>query len=160
MIREKMKLDAIDRKIVAILQEEGRIRTIDLAERIGLSPTPCARRIVRLEEEGVITGYTATVNQDKMGLPISIFVSVELENQGAEALQRFEKEVVSFEEVMECFIMTGSQDFLMRVVAADLASYEKFLQEKLTRVPGIRMIRSRFALRRIVKRSRLPNPHH
>lgn len=155
-----MKLDAIDRKIVAILQEEGRIRTIDLAERIGLSPTPCARRIVRLEEEGVITGYTATVNQDKMGLPISIFVSVELENQGAEALQRFEKEVVSFEEVMECFIMTGSQDFLMRVVAADLASYEKFLQEKLTRVPGIRMIRSRFALRRIVKRSRLPNPHH
>lgn len=155
-----MKIDAIDRKIIAILQGEGRIRTIDLAERIGLSPTPCARRIVRLEEEGVITGYTATVNQDKMGLPISIFVSVELENQGAEALQRFEKEVVSFEEVMECFIMTGSQDFLMRVVAADLASYEKFLQEKLTRVPGIRMIRSRFALRRIVKRSRLPNPHH
>lgn len=78
-----MKIDAIDRKIIAILQEEGRIRTIDLAERIGLSPTPCARRIVRLEEEGVITGYTATVNQDKMGLPISIFVSVELENQGA-----------------------------------------------------------------------------
>ncbi|MCZ4272096.1 Lrp/AsnC family transcriptional regulator [Maritalea porphyrae] len=153
-----MKLDALDRKIVAILQQEGRIRTIDLAERIGLSPTPCARRIVRLEEEGVITGYTATVDQDKMGLPISIFVSVELENQGAEALQRFEKEVVSFEEVMECFIMTGSQDFLMRVVAADLASYEKFLQEKLTRVPGIRMIRSRFALRRIVKRNRLPDP--
>ncbi|GLQ17031.1 Lrp/AsnC family transcriptional regulator [Maritalea porphyrae] len=153
-----MKLDALDRKIVAILQQEGRIRTIDLAERVGLSPTPCARRIVRLEEEGVITGYTATVNQDKMGLPISIFVSVELENQGAEALQRFEQDVVSFEEVMECFIMTGSQDFLMRVVAADLASYERFLQEKLTRVPGIRMIRSRFALRRIVKRNRLPNP--
>lgn len=153
-----MKLDTLDRKIVAILQQEGRIRTIDLAERVGLSPTPCARRIVRLEEEGVITGYTATVNQDKMGLPISIFVSVELENQGAEALQRFEQEVVSFEEVMECFIMTGSQDFLMRVVAADLASYEQFLQEKLTRVPGIRMIRSRFALRRIVKRNRLPNP--
>ncbi|MFT6657256.1 Lrp/AsnC family transcriptional regulator [Maritalea sp.] len=153
-----MKLDALDKKIVAILQQEGRIRTIDLAERIGLSPTPCARRIVRLEEEGVITGYTATINQDKMGLPISIFVSVELENQGAEALQRFEKDVVSFEEVMECFIMTGSQDFLMRVVAADLASYERFLQEKLTRVPGIRMIRSRFALRRIVKRNRLPNP--
>ncbi len=153
-----MKLDALDRKIVAILQQEGRIRTIDLAERVGLSPTPCARRIVRLEEEGVITGYTATVNQDKMGLPISIFVSVELENQGAEALQRFEQEVISFEEVMECFIMTGSQDFLMRVVAADLALYEQFLQEKLTRVPGIRMIRSRFALRRIVKRNRLPNP--
>lgn len=152
-----MKLDALDRKIVAILQQEGRIRTIDLAERVGLSPTPCARRIVRLEEEGVITGYTATVDQDKLGLPISIFVSVELENQGAEALQRFEKEVVSFEEVMECFIMTGSQDFLMRVVAADLASYEQFLQEKLTRVPGIRMIRSRFALRRIVKRNRLPD---
>lgn len=153
-----MKLDALDRKIVAILQQEGRIRTIDLAERVGLSPTPCARRIVRLEEEGIITGYTATVDQDRLGLPISIFVSVELENQGAEALQRFEKEVVSFEEVMECFIMTGSQDFLMRVVSADLASYERFLQEKLTRVPGIRMIRSRFALRRIVKRNRLPDP--
>ena len=153
-----MKIDTIDRKIVSILQQEGRIRTVDLAERIGLSPTPCARRIVKLEEEGVITGYTATVNQDKMGLPISIFVSVELENQGAEALERFESEVVGFEEVMECFIMTGSQDFLMRVVAADLASYEVFLQEKLTRIPGIRMIRSRFALRRLVKRSRLPMP--
>jgi len=152
-----MKLDAIDRKIVSILQQEGRIRTIELADRIGLSPTPCARRIVRLEEEGVITGYTATVNQDKIGLPISIFVSVELENQGAEALELFEKQVVSFEEIMECFIMTGSQDFLMRVVAADLASYERFLQEKLTRVPGIRMIRSRFALRRLVNRNRLPN---
>ena len=151
-----MKIDAVDKKIISILQKEGRIRTIDLAEQIGLSPTPCARRIVRLEEEGVITGYTATVNQDKLGLPISIFVSVELENQGAEALERFEREVVSFEEVMECFIMTGSQDFLMRVVAADLASYELFLQEKLTRIPGIRMIRSRFALRRLVKRNRLP----
>jgi len=151
-----VKIDAVDKKIISILQKEGRIRTIDLAEQIGLSPTPCARRIVRLEEEGVITGYTATVNQDKLGLPISIFVSVELENQGAEALERFEREVVGFEEVMECFIMTGSQDFLMRVVAADLASYELFLQEKLTRIPGIRMIRSRFALRRLVKRNRLP----
>jgi len=154
-----MKLDELDRKIISILQQEGRIRTIELADRIGLSPTPCARRIVRLEEEGVITGYTATVNQDKMGLPISIFVSVELENQGAEALELFEKQVTSFEEIMECFIMTGSQDFLMRVVAADLASYEQFLQEKLTRVPGIRMIRSRFALRRLVNRSRLPTPN-
>ncbi|MGJ8527343.1 Lrp/AsnC family transcriptional regulator [Maritalea sp.] len=150
-------LDAIDRKIISILQQEGRIRTIDLAEKVGLSPTPCARRIVKLEEDGVITGYTATVNQDRLGLPISIFVSVELENQGAEALARFESEVITFEEIMECFIMTGSQDFLMRVVAADLASYEQFLQDKLTRVPGIRMIRSRFALRRIVKRNRLPD---
>lgn len=149
-------LDALDRKIISILQQEGRIRTIDLAQKVGLSPTPCARRVVKLEEDGVITGYTATVNQDRLGLPISIFVSVELENQGADALARFESEVVSFEEVMECFIMTGSQDFLMRVVAADLASYEQFLQDKLTRVPGIRMIRSRFALRRIVKRNRLP----
>ncbi len=150
-------LDALDRKIISILQQEGRIRTIDLAQKVGLSPTPCARRVVKLEESGVITGYTATVNQDKLGLPISIFVSVELENQGADALARFESEVVTFEEVMECFIMTGSQDFLMRVVAADLASYEQFLQDKLTRVPGIRMIRSRFALRRIVNRNRLPD---
>ncbi|WP_424983189.1 Lrp/AsnC family transcriptional regulator [Maritalea sp. S77] len=155
-----MKIDAIDRKIVAILQEEGRMRTNELAEKVGLSPTPCARRVVALEDRGVITGYTASVNQEMLGLPISIFVSVELDNQGAEALQLFEKEVQSFEEIMECFIMTGSQDFLMRVVAADLGSYERFLQEKLTRVPGIRSIRSRFALRRIIKRDRLPNLSH
>ncbi|WP_417429731.1 Lrp/AsnC family transcriptional regulator [Kiloniella sp.] len=153
-----MELDAIDIKILRILQTEGRIRSIELAERVGLSPTPCARRVKMLEDEGVITGYAARVDQTKLGYMINIFVSVELEKQASENLKKFEEEIDKFEEVVECYLMTGSQDFLLKVVATDLMAFEKFLQEKLTRIPTIRAVRSRFALRSIVERNALPSP--
>lgn len=152
-----MLLDSIDRKILSLLQREGRIRHTELAERVGLSPTPCARRVARLEEQGIITGYAARVNQEALGLPINAFVSVELENQSADTLACFEREVNTFDEVMECYLMTGSQDYLMHVVAADLHAYERFVQNKLSTVPHIRSIRTRFALRRMVARKTLPN---
>lgn len=153
-----MELDTIDIKILRILQTEGRIRSIELAERVGLSPTPCARRVKMLEDEGVITGYAARVDQTKLGYMINIFVSVELEKQASENLKKFEEEIDKFEEVVECYLMTGSQDFLIKVVATDLMAFEKFLQEKLTRIPTIRAVRSRFALRSIVERNALPSP--
>lgn len=151
-----MDLDKIDLKILNVIQSEGRIRTVELAERVGLSPTPCARRLKQLEEGSVITGYRAMVDQAKLGFPITVFVSVELERKSAEDLQTFERTVRQFEEVVQGFIMTGSQDFMLRVVAEDLLSFEQFLQEKLARVPGIRTTRSRFALRSIIPDGRLP----
>ncbi len=151
-----MIIDAIDRKIITALQKDGRIRITELAEQVGLSPTPCARRVALLEDAKIITGYVAQVDQAALGLPISVFVSIELETQMAAPLRNFEEHIERFEEVMECYLMTGSQDFLMRIVAADLASYERFLQEKLTKVAGIRSIRSHFALRPLVRRTSLP----
>lgn len=127
-----------------------------LAEQTDLSTTTCARRVAALEEEGVIEGYSARVNQTKLGYPINVFISIELDTQEADVLATFEKHVAQLEEVMECYLMTGSQDFLLRVVAADLASYERFIQTNLTSAPGVRSVRSRFALRKSVDRHRFP----
>ena len=149
-------LDRIDIDILKVLQRNGRARIAAIAEAVGLSPTPCARRITQLEEAGVITGYTASIDAQSVGLPVTIFVSIELERQGADVLGGFEAAIADFEEVMDCFLLTGSQDYLLRVVAADLRSYETFLQEKLTQVAGIRSIRSRFALRQVIHRPSLP----
>lgn len=149
-------MDAIDRKIVAILQAEGRIKMAELSERVGLSPTPCARRVAMLEDAGVITGYSARVDQAKLGLPVTIFVAVELEHQSTDALQAFERAVSKFEEVMECYLMTGSRDILLRVVAQDLTDFDRFLEARLMRVPGIRNTRSSFTLRTMIARNSLP----
>lgn len=149
-------MDAIDRKIVAILQAEGRIKMAELSERVGLSPTPCARRVAMLEDAGVITGYSARVDQAKLGLPVTIFVAVELEHQSTDALQAFERAVSKFEEVMECYLMTGSRDILLRVVAQDLTDFDRFLEARLMRVPGIRNTRSSFTLRAMIARNSLP----
>lgn len=149
-------MDAMDRKIIAILQTEGRIKMAELSERVGLSPTPCARRVALLEDAGVITGYSARVDQAKLGLPVTIFVAVELEHQSTDALQAFERAVSKFEEVMECYLMTGSRDILLRVVAQDLTDFDRFLEARLMRVSGIRNTRSSFTLRTMIARNSLP----
>jgi Lrp/AsnC family leucine-responsive transcriptional regulator len=149
-------MDALDRRIIAALQRDGRMSVTDLADEIGLSPTPCARRIARLEAEGIIRGYGARIDQNAVGLPVSVFIWVELETQSKEAVDAFERAVRGFERVMECHLMTGSRDILMRVVAADLADFDRFLEERLMRVPGIRALRSSFALRTMVARAALP----
>lgn len=149
-------MDRIDHAILAELQRNARLKTTDLADKVGLSATPCARRIAALENDGVIKRYAAVVEQSKVGLPVSIFVSVALKEQSALLISEFEASVANFEEVMECYLMTGSQDFLLRIVAADLHSYERFLQDKLTQLPNLASIRSRFALRQSVQRSALP----
>jgi Lrp/AsnC family transcriptional regulator, leucine-responsive regulatory protein len=153
---EDTPMDAMDRKIIAILQTEGRIKMAELSERVGLSPTPCARRVAMLEDAGVISGYSARVDQAKLGLPVTIFVAVELEHQSTDALQAFERAVSKFEEVMECYLMTGSRDILLRVVAQDLTDFDRFLEARLMRVPGIRNTRSSFTLRTMIARNSLP----
>ncbi len=149
-------MDAIDARLLSALQRDGRQTVTDLAAAIGLSPTPCARRLARLEAEGVIEGYSARVDQARIGFPVSVFIQVELESQSKDAIDAFERAVRGFERVMECHLMTGTRDILMRVVAADLTDFDRFLEDKLMRVPGIRSMRSSFALRTMVRRQVLP----
>ncbi|WP_323766737.1 Lrp/AsnC family transcriptional regulator [Marinovum sp.] len=149
-------MDATDARIVQALQRDGRQRLADLSEAIGLSATPLARRIARLEAQGVITGYSARVDQEKLGLPLNAFIFVELEQQSREALDRFETALRRFDEVMECYLMTGTRDVLIRVVARDLTGFDRFLEDGLMQVPGIRNMRSSFALRTMIRRDVLP----
>ena len=149
-------MDAIDARLLSALQRDGRQTVTDLAAAIGLSPTPCARRLARLEAEGVIEGYSARVDQARIGFPVSVFIQGELESQSKDAIDAFERAVRRFERVMECHLMTGTRDILMRVVAADLTDFDRFLEDKLMRVPGIRSMRSSFALRTMVRRQVLP----
>lgn len=149
-------MDAIDRRIIRELQKDGRKTLSDLAEVVGLSATPCARRLDRLQSDGVITGYSARVDAGKLGLPVTVFVSVELEQQARGGIEAFERAIAAFDEVMECHLMTGSRDILLRVVVADLAAFDRFLEYRLMNVPGIRNMRSNFALRTMIRREALP----
>jgi Lrp/AsnC family leucine-responsive transcriptional regulator len=149
-------MDAIDKRILTTLQEDGRIPIIDLAERVGLTPTPCARRIARMEAEGIITGYTARVDQTKLGYPLTVFVFVELDRQSQDTIRAFERAVARFDEVVECHLMTGTRDILLKVVAPDLTAFDQFLEHSLMNVPGIRATRSSFSLRQMVKREVVP----
>ncbi len=153
-----VRLDAIDRKILRELQADARLTNSELAQRVGLSPSPCLRRLRMLEADGVIGRYVALVDQEKVGLPVSVFISIKLERQREEELDKFEHEILQYPEVLECYLMTGTRDFLLRVVAADLAAYERFLKEKLTRVDGVASIESSFALKQIKYSNVLPLP--
>ena len=152
----KIELDAIDRRLIEALQENGRLPVTDLAEQVGLTASPCQRRLRILEQAGIIRGYAAMVDQKKVGLPVSVFVSIKLERQREESLERFEKAVRECPEVVECYLMTGQRDYLLRVVAEDLAAYERFLKQTLTRVEGVASIESSFALAQVKYSNALP----
>ena len=152
----KRKLDAIDRRILRQLQAEARLSNIGLADVVGLSPSPCLRRVKGLEARGVIRGYATLVDQNAVGLPVSVFVNVTLERQVEGNLEAFESRIRECPEVMECYLMTGDSDYLLRVVAADLQAYERFLLDHLTRFPGVSSIKSSFALNQVVYRTALP----
>jgi Lrp/AsnC family transcriptional regulator, leucine-responsive regulatory protein len=142
----KPELTAIDRRILRALQEDGRMTIQAIADRVGLSASPCLRRIRQMEQAGIIAAYSAVVDQKAVGLPVSVFISIKLERQRAEELDRFGDAIAGWPEVMECYLMTGQFDFLLRVVCADLAAYEAFLREKLTQVAGVSSIESSFSL--------------
>jgi Lrp/AsnC family leucine-responsive transcriptional regulator len=149
-------LDAVDRKILNELQQDGRISLADLAAKVGLSPSPCLRRIRILEKAGVIARYAAVLDQVAVGLPVSVFVSIKLERQREQALEKFSKTIARWPEVLECYLMTGPRDYWLRVVVPDLAAYERFLKEKLTRVEGVASIESSFALEQVKYSNVLP----
>jgi Lrp/AsnC family leucine-responsive transcriptional regulator len=149
-------LDAIDRKVLLQLQADGRITNHELAGKVGLSPSPCLRRVRQLEQDGVISGYVALVDPDAIGLGVSAFVRVRLSQQDDRHLATFEEAIAGFPEVMECYLMTGEADYQLRVLVASLAEFEDFLRYKLTRIDGVSQVTSSFALRPVVYRTALP----
>jgi Lrp/AsnC family leucine-responsive transcriptional regulator len=151
-----MQLDTIDRKILALLQQDGRMSLAALSEKVGLSPSPCLRRVRLMEKAGIIARYVAVLNQREVGLPVSVFISIKLESQREEALTKFGRAIARWPEVLECYLMTGPRDYLLRVVVADLSAYEQFLKTKLTRLDGIASIESSFALEQVKYTNVLP----
>ena len=149
-------LDAIDRKILALLQRDARLTTQQIADDVGLTLSPCHRRIKLMEQAGIIERYVAIVNQRAVGLPVSVFISIKLERQKEADLERFAKAISGWSEVLECYLMTGHRDYLLRVVVPDLAAYEQFLKKKLTRVEGVASIESSFALEQVKYSNALP----
>lgn len=129
---------------------------VELASVVGLSPSPCLRRVRALERAGVIRRYVTLLDQATVGLPVSVFVNVSLERQVETALETFEAAIQQRPEVVECYLMTGDADYLLRVVAQDLTAYERFLMDHLTRIPGVNSIKSSFALKQVAYRTALP----
>ena len=153
-----MSLDKTDRLILDELQRDGRITNAALAERVSLSESACLRRLRALEASGLIEGYTARLNQKLAGLPVDVFVDITLHSQDQADLQAFEAAVQKVPEVMECYLMTGEHDYLVRVVAADTADFERIHSQKLTRLPGVARVHSSLALRTVRKSRELPIP--
>lgn len=142
-------MDDLDHKILSALHSEARLTHLQLSEKVGLSPTPCARRIKRLEADGIITGYSARIDEGRMGFGFSVFVSVRLDQQVDDRLKSFETEVRLFPEVVDCWLMTGSFDYLLRVAVRDLHEFEAFLTGRLTKLPGVASLESSIPIRRV-----------
>ena len=138
-------MDAKDRQIIRALQISGRLTNQELSEKVNLSPSPCSRRVRALEESGVITGYTALVDQKAYGLPLTVFVRIRLEHHSKEAVARFEQGIQRIDEILDCFLMTGVADYLLRVIVANLDAYEGFVRTRLHTIPGIASIDTSFA---------------
>ncbi|MEY2736060.1 MAG: hypothetical protein RLZ58_1469 [Pseudomonadota bacterium] len=153
-----MQLDTIDFRILTELQNDGSLTNVELARRVHLSPSPCLTRVKALEAAGVIRQYVALADPKALGLGLSVFISISLKAQSKEALAAFEQRIAEHDEVMECYLMTGDSDYLIRVAVADIAALEKFILEQLTPIPGIEKIRSSFALKQVRYKTALPLP--
>lgn len=151
-----MPLDRYDLAILGVLQRQARITNAALAERVSLSESACLRRVKALEESGLIEGYAAVLNQPKAGCPVNVFVNITLDRQQQADLEAFEAAVRRVPEVMECYLMSGEYDYLLRVVVADNADFERVHNQQLTRLPGVARVHSSFALRTVQKSTALP----
>ncbi len=149
-------MDRIDRRILEVLQKNGRLTTAELAERVGLSASPCARRLKRLEDEGFIDDYQAILNRDKLGITMSFFVEIRLNDHQADSIAQFEKELSDMEEVVNAHIVSGGYDYLLEVVSKDLAGYEAFTR-KLHKITSVKDIHTHLAVRQVIKKRLLPN---
>lgn len=155
-----VKLDRIDRTILELLQHDARISIAELADKVGLSPTPCGRRIRQLEESGLIERQVVLLNQKQAGLPMTVLVQISLEKQCKDALQHFEQEIAKLPEVMECFLITGSAaDYIIKIVVTDIDHYQRLLLDKLTTISGIGAIISNFVMRQPIQKTALHLGH-
>jgi DNA-binding Lrp family transcriptional regulator len=151
------ELDSIDWNILSALQENARIANVDLAEKVHLSPSPCLARVRALEQGGFISGHVTLLNAQAVGLGVSVFVQVRLEKQIEASLNTFEKAIAARPEVMECYLMTGSSDYLLRVVVSDLQEFQRFVTD-LSKIPGVGNIQSSVALKQVKYKTALPLP--
>ena len=151
-----MKIDSTDHAILEALQERARISNVELADRVHLSESACLRRVRALEEAGVIAGYSAMVDPVRVGLPSAVFVQLTLQRQDQTDLDAFEEAVQNIPEVMECYLMTGEFDYLLRIVVSDASDYERVHRQHLTRLPGVARVQSSFTLRTVRKTNVLP----
>ncbi|HEY2603377.1 MAG TPA: Lrp/AsnC family transcriptional regulator [Thermoleophilaceae bacterium] len=149
-------MDSVDRRILAELQRDGRVSNVELAERVNLSPSPCLRRLKRLESEGLIAGYRAVLDRRKVGLGLTVFLEVKVERHSTETANALEKAFREMEEVVACHIVSGQADFLLEVVVADLGAYERFLLDRLLGVAGVSDVRSNFAIHTVKSAGPLP----
>ncbi|MGY8870422.1 MAG: Lrp/AsnC family transcriptional regulator [Pseudomonadales bacterium] len=154
------KLDRIDRKILDEIQRDGNISNLELADKVGLSPSPCSRRVRQLEDAGIIDKQVTLLNQNELGLPLTIFIHVSLEKQLPKTLDNFERSISTYNEVLECSLITGSDaDYLLKVVMPDMSYYEKFLLKELNQIEGVSSIRTSFVMRQVLNRTALPLSH-
>ena len=151
-----MQLDALDTRILAELQNDSSLTNVELARRVHLSPSPCLTRVKALEAAGVIRRYVALADPKLLGLGLNVFISISLKEQSKAALAEFEQRIAEHDEVMECYLMTGDSDYLIRVAVADIGALEKFILEQLTPIAGIEKIRSTFALKQVRYKTALP----
>jgi Lrp/AsnC family leucine-responsive transcriptional regulator len=149
-------MDNIDKKIIKELQLNARISNEELAEKVNLSASPCLRRVKKLEQSGVLTGYTAVVDQQLCGLGMNVFLSVRLEKPDKQIMQSFEQAIAQLDEILECYLMTGNRDYLLKVVSNDLKSYEAFIRDKFSNLPGISSIESSFAFGHVKQQNFIP----
>ncbi len=153
-----MNIDSTDLRILTELQNDSSLTNIKLARRVHLSPSPCLTRVKSLEAAGVITRYVALVNPKQLGLTLSVFISISLKEQSKSALAEFEQRIAEHDEVMECYLMTGDSDYLIRVAVTDISALEKFILDQLSPISGIEKIRSSFALKQVRYKTALPMP--
>lgn len=151
-----IEFDRIDRQILALLQIDGRMSNADLAERVHLSPSACLRRVKRLEEAGLIDGYRALLDQRAIGKPTNVFVEISLKSQSEKMFDAFERAVAECPDIMECYLMAGNADYLVRVIAVDVVDYERIHRTYLSRLPGVVRLRTSFALRTVCHKTALP----
>lgn len=151
-----MNLDIIDIKILEALQDDASLSNVELARRVHLSPSPCLARVKALEASGLIRQYVALLDPKQLGLPLNVFISISLKQQSREALQAFEQRIGIRDEVMECYLMTGDADYLIRVAVPDMQSLESFILEQLTPIAQVEKIRSSFALKQVKYKTALP----
>lgn len=152
-----IKLDRIDKHILTLMQRNGRISNLELAEQVGLSPTPCSRRVKRLEESGIVDRHVTLLNSEALDLNLTAIIGIALDRHTPDRFEKFEAKVVGFPEVLECSIVTGqSADYLLKVVVRDMQHYEQFLLGQLTRLEGVTGVHSSFVLRKVVNKTELP----
>lgn len=152
-----MELDRYDRQILQVLQEDGRISNQDLADRIGLSPSPCLRRVRALEESGLIRGYRALLDAKKLGLSLMALIHISMDRHTPERFENFEAEINAIPEVIECLLITGQDaDYQLKTVVRDMDAYQELLLNRITRIPGVTGVHSSFVLRRVVDKTALP----